>query len=155
MFWDVHILQSRMWSNRFDWGTKQWGTEESKAQYLATKTRQVRVRVDSTVLVASEPEVGAMRYHHPAEAPLTAAECTSKTQMSQTHHAHQATVMPAHKNNHLTSYRYLSWTNKHRNESGTSWIAPWNSIHCVWLTDPSSDTITLHNIFVSLKQLCP
>lgn len=119
----------------------------------ATKTREVQVRADSTVLVASEPQVGAMRCYHPAEAPLTASEYTSKTQMSQRYHAYRTTAMPAHKNNSLTSCtngRYLSWTYKQCNESSTNWPATWNSIHCVWLTDPSSVTITSQNIFVLL-----
>ena len=81
MLWGVPILQSRMCSSRFDWGIKQWGTEESKAQHLAAakKTREVQARADSTVLVAAEPEVWAMRCYCPAEAPLTPSECTSKT----------------------------------------------------------------------------
>lgn len=60
--------------------------EQSPAPPLGChRTREVQARAGSTLLVLSEAVVGAMRWCHPAEAPLTVSECTSKTQMSQRH----------------------------------------------------------------------
>lgn len=70
------VFQRRLWPNNFFLGNKTMRAEESTDPALsdlsaATGRRKARVRPGSTALVASEPQVGALRCSCPAEAATT------------------------------------------------------------------------------------
>lgn len=76
------------------------GEKRPAPDYVWLPQRQEKCKLGqvSTVLIGSELEMGTMRCYHPVEAALT--ERTFKTRMSQRHHAHQTTAMPAHNKLH-------------------------------------------------------
>lgn len=58
------------------------GEQSPAPDYVWLPQRQVQVRADSTVLVASEPEMGTMRCYHPVEEALTERTYVKKTPCS-------------------------------------------------------------------------